>query len=214
MTPAPRVAIADEQPTMRASARRLLERDGFAVCGEATDADGAVEVAFRARPDLCLIGVPIPGDVTWATSRIATALPRTPVVLLSASARPADLVEVIRAGAAGYLLKDMNAERLATALRGVLAGEAAIPRALVACLVREFQTQGRRCTIAREQGGADLTARETEVMELMCDGLTTGAIAEGLHVSPVTVRRHISEIVGKLGVEDREAAVSLVAGQT
>src|SRR5262245_13090862 len=213
MTPAPRVVIADEQPTMRASTRRLLEHDGFAVCGEAIDADGAVEVAFWERPDLCLIGVPIPGDVNWATSRIATALPGTAVVLLTDSESRADLVKAIRAGAVGYLLKDMNEGRLAAALRGVLAGEAAIPRALVACLVREFQTQSRRRTIARERGNVELTARETDVMELMCDGLSTGAIAEDLHVSPVTVRRHISEILGKLGVADREAAVALVAGQ-
>jgi DNA-binding NarL/FixJ family response regulator len=213
MSRAPRVVIADEQPTMRVSTRRLLEQDGFALCGEATDADGVVEVALRERPDLCLIGVPIPGDVTWATSRIATALPRTAVVLLTASESRADLVKAIRAGAVGYLLKDMREERFATALRSVLAGEAAIPRGLVACLVREFQTQGRRRTIAREQGGAELTARETDVMELMCDGLSTGAIAERLHVSPVTVRRHASEIVGKLGVENRKAAVALVGGQ-
>jgi DNA-binding NarL/FixJ family response regulator len=135
------------------------------------------------------------------------------VVLLTASESSADLVNAIRAGAVGYLHKDMNEERLATVLRNVLAGEAAIPRGLVACVVREFQTQGRRRTIAREQGGAEMTARETEVMELMCDGLSTGEIAERLVVSPVTVRRHISEIVAKLGVNDREQAVALLGRQ-
>jgi DNA-binding NarL/FixJ family response regulator len=214
MSRAPRAVIVDDQPTMRASVRRLLERDGFTVCGEAADADGAAEAAFRERPDLCLIGVPIPGDVIWATSQIATAVPQTVVVLLTASEDCDDLVDAIRAGALGYLLKGITQERLASALRRVLAGEAAVPRKLVACLVRELQTQGRRRTIACEHGHADLTARETEVMELMCEGLSTGEIAERLVVSPVTVRRHTSEIVAKLGVDDREAAVALVAGQT
>jgi DNA-binding NarL/FixJ family response regulator len=213
MIRAPSAVIADDQPIMRASARRLLEQDGFTVCGEAYDADGAVEASFREGPDLCLIAVPIPGDVIWATSRIATALPQTAVVLLTASESRADLVDAIRAGAVGYLLKGMSEERLTSVLRGVLAGEAAIPREMVGCLVRELQTQGRRRTIAGEHGRADLTARETEVMELMCEGLTTGEIAERLVVSPVTVRRHISEVVGKLGVDDREEAVALVAAQ-
>jgi DNA-binding NarL/FixJ family response regulator len=211
MSRVPRVVIADEHPTTRASARRLLERDGFTVCGEAADADGAVEAAFRERPDLCLIGMPIPGGGMWATARIATALPQTAVVILTASEN--HLVDAIRSGAVGYLLKDMNEKQLASALGGVLAGEAAIPPTLVARLVREFQTQGRRRVIARENGHVDLTARETEVLELMCEGLSTREIAERLLVSPVTVRRHISETVGKLGVDDREAAVALVGGQ-
>jgi DNA-binding NarL/FixJ family response regulator len=213
MSRAPRAVIADDQPTMLASAMQLLERNGFMVCGEAYDAAGAVEAAFREDPDICLIGVPIPGDLIWAISQIATALPETAVVLLTAAQSRAELVDAIRAGAVGYLRKGMNEERLGSALRGVLSGEAAIPGELVGCLVRELQTQGRRRTIAGEHGRADLTARETEVMELLCEGRSTCEIAERLLVSPVTVRRHISEIVGKLGVDDREAAVALVGGQ-
>src|SRR5262245_45377831 len=199
---------------MRVSLRRLLERDRFSVCGEAADADAAVAAAFRESPDLCLIGMPIRGGGLWATAQIATALPRTSVVFLAASDSRDDLLDAIRAGAVGYLLTGMNEGRLANALRGVLAGEAAIPRSLVSRLVLELQAQGRGRTIASENGRVDLTTREAEVMQLMCAGLSTRAIAERLHLSPVTVRRHISEIVGKLGVEDREAAVSLVAGQT
>lgn len=213
MRRAPRVVIADEQPTMRVSVRRLLERDGFTVCAEASDADAAVAAALRESPDLCLIGMPIRGGGLWATAQIATALPRTSVVILTASEGRVDLLEAIRAGAVGYLLTGMNEERLASALRGVLAGEAAIPRTLVARLVLELQAQGRGRMIASENGRVDLTTRETEVMQLMCEGLGTGEMAECLFVSPVTVRRHISEIVAKLGVDDREAAVALVGGE-
>lgn len=213
MSRAPRVVIADEQPTMRVSVRQLLERDAFTICGEASDAAAAVAAAFRESPDLCLISLPIRGDGMWATGQIATALPQTSVVILTTSESRVDLLDAIRAGAVGYLLTGMNDERLTSALRGVLAGEAAIPRTLVARLVLELQTHARGRMIASENGPVDLTNRETEVMELMCEGLSTGEMAERLVVSPVTVRRHISEIVGKLGVDDREAAVALVGGR-
>jgi DNA-binding NarL/FixJ family response regulator len=195
---------------LRASVRRVLERDGFEVCGEASDAEAALEAAIRERPDICLIGVVMPGSGIRATRRIATALPETAVVILTASESRDDLVGAIKAGAVGYLLKSANQEELPSVLRGVLAGEAAIPRTLVARLVSELQTQGRRRGIVGAKG---LTPREWEVMELMCEGLGTAEIAERLFVSPVTVRRHISAIRRKLGVKARAEAVALVEGQ-
>jgi DNA-binding NarL/FixJ family response regulator len=213
VTRVPRVLIADKQPTIRAGVRRLLEQDGFEVCGEASDAEAAVEGALRERPDICLIGVVMPGSGIRATRRIATELPETAVVILTGSERHDHLVGAIRAGAVGYLLKSADQEELPSILRGVLAGEAAIPRKLVARLVRELQTHGRRRAIAGEKGGADLTPREWDVLGLMCEGLDTGESAERLVISPVTVRRHVSKILRKLGVEDRDAAVALVEGQ-
>jgi DNA-binding NarL/FixJ family response regulator len=210
---APRVVIADEQPTIRAAVRRPLERDGFEVCGEAADGEAAVEAALRERPDICLIGVPAPRSGRRATKQIATALPETAIVILTASESRDELVGAIKAGAVGYLLKSEKQDELPSILRGVLAGEAAIPRKLVAPLVRELQTHGRRRAIAGERGSAELTAREWEVMELMCEGLDTAEIAERLIVSPVTVRRHVSGILRKLGVKDRGEAVALVEGQ-
>jgi DNA-binding NarL/FixJ family response regulator len=208
-----RVVIADGQPTMRAAVRRLLERDGFTVCGEASDAEGAVAEAVRKAPDLCLIGMPIQGGIMSATEQIAAALPQTSIVILTASESRVDLLDAIRAGAVGYLLTGMNDERFASALRGVIAGEAGIPRALVTYLVSELQAQDRGRMIESENGPVDLTIRETQVMRLMCESLSTAEIAERLLVAPVTVRRHISDVVGKLGVDDRETAVALVAGQ-
>lgn len=198
---------------MRVAVGRLLERDGFTVCGEASDADGAVTEALRESPDLCLISMPIRGGVMAATAQIATALPQTAVVILTASESRIDLLDAIRAGAVGYLLTEMNEERLAHALRGVIAGEAGIPRALVASLVSELQAQTRGRMIESENGRVDLTTRETQVMQLVCESLSTAEIAERLRVAPVTVRRHISDVVGKLGVNDRQTAVALVAGQ-
>jgi DNA-binding NarL/FixJ family response regulator len=198
---------------MRASVRRLLERDGFEVCGEASDAEAALEAAIRERPDICLIGVVMPGSGIRATRRIATALPETAVVILTASERRDHLVGAIKAGAVGYLLKSANQNELPNVLRAVLAGEASIPRKMVVSLVQELQTHGRRRAIVGEKGRADLTVREWEVMELMCEGLDTAEIAERLVVSPVTVRRHVSGILRKLGVKDRAEAVALVEGQ-
>jgi DNA-binding NarL/FixJ family response regulator len=213
MSAAPRVLIADEQPTIRAAVRRLLEQDGFTVCGEASDAESAVDAARGQRPDICLIGELMPGSGIRATRRITTALPETAVVILTASESREHLVDAIRAGAVGYLLKGMDPEQVPSVLRGVLAGEAAIPRTLVARLVGEMHTHGRRRVIAGKRGSVDLTGREWEVLELMCDGLGTAEIAERLFVSPVTVRRHISAIRGKLGVKARAEAVALVEGQ-
>ena len=213
MSRGPRVLIADTQPTVRTSVRRLLEGEGFEVCGEFADAGDAVEAALRERPDLCLIDVLIPGDGIRATRRIATELPKTPVVILTASEKRDHLIDAIRAGAAGYLLKHMNPERLPSMLRGALRGEAAIAPVLVTRLVREFQTQWRRRVIAVGRRHVDLTARESEVMELMCEGLRNGEIAERLFISPVTVRRHISRVLSKLAVKDREQAVAVLRGQ-
>jgi DNA-binding NarL/FixJ family response regulator len=100
--------------------------------------------------------------------------------------------------------------RLSHALRGTLAGEPAFPRRLLPRLVDEFRTQGRRRTIVVEEGSAEVTGREWEVLQLLHSGLTTAQVAERLWVSPVTVRRHIAEAVKKLGVADRESAFQLI----
>jgi DNA-binding NarL/FixJ family response regulator len=133
-------------------------------------------------------------------------------VVLTGSENRDDLSDAIRAGASGYLLKSMNPDRLAPALRGVLAGEAAIPRFLVAELVRDLQTNGKQHVIAGKNGRAELTGREWEILGLMCDGLSGPRIAKRLSLSPVTVRRHCAEIVRKLGVGSRNEAITLMAG--
>jgi DNA-binding NarL/FixJ family response regulator len=126
--------------------------------------------------------------------------------MLTVSCNDADLFDALRAGAAGYLLKDTDPTRLPHALRGVIAGEAALPRALVARLIDEFRNRGQRMRCAGRLG-AELSARQWEVLHLMRDGLSTAEMAERLFVSPVTVRRHVSTIMQRLQVLDRQAAV-------
>ena len=135
--------------------------------------------------------------------------------MLTVSQNDTDLFDSLRAGAAGYLLKDTDPERLPHALRGVLAGEAAVPRRLVSRVLDEFRTHGRRRRLPLVgRRGRELTSREWEVLEMLREGLTTAQIAERLFVSPVTVRRHISAILSKLEVPDRESALRLLEAES
>ena len=121
------------------------------------------------------------------------------------------MLDVVRAGAVGYLLKDMDPERLRFALLGVTQGEAALPRVLVARLMLEFRLRdSRRRLVAARGNEAELTCREWDVLSLLADGASTQEIAASLGVSAVTVRRHISGVLRKLGVNSREAAVELL----
>jgi DNA-binding NarL/FixJ family response regulator len=191
--------------------RAALEQGGFFVCAEADDGPGAVEAAFRERPDICLLDVHMPGGGIAAASEITRSLPETAVVMLTVSREDDDLFDALRAGARGYLLKDIEPAGLRVALRGVLRGEAALPRALVGKVVEQLRRRaprGRLLTVGGRR--AELTSREGDVLDLLAQGLTTAEIAARLLVSPVTVRRHIGEIRRKLEAPDRETALRLL----
>ena len=204
-----RVLIADDHAATRAGVRESVQDGGFEVCAEAANAQDAIDLALSERPDVCLLDVHMPGEGIRAAMAITQALPDCAVVMLTVSRNDSDLFHSLRAGAAGYLLKDTNPGRLPDALRGVIAGEAAVPRPLVARLIHEFRDRGTRRLPLIGGRGVELTSREWEVLDLMGDGLTTAQIAERLFVSPVTVRRHISSIVEKLGAPDRASAIRL-----
>jgi DNA-binding NarL/FixJ family response regulator len=206
-----RVLIADDHPPTRAGVRLALERGGFVVCAQAADAPTAIEGARRERPDVCLLDINMPGGGIRAAETIARELPETAVVMLTVSRTDSDLFDALRAGASGYLLKDIDATRLPLALYGVLEGEAALPRRLVALVIEEFRERRRRRRIPLAgRRSAELTDREWEVLELMRDGLSTDEIAARLFISPVTVRTHVSAILRKLHVQTRAAAVALL----
>jgi DNA-binding NarL/FixJ family response regulator len=206
----PTVLVADDHPPTRAGVRLALANGGFTVC-EVGDAQSAVEAAVRERPDICLLDIHMPGSGIAAAAQISGLLPDAAIVMLTVSRDDSDLFDALRAGASGYLLKDIDPARLPLALEGVLAGEAALPRGLVARLVQEFRTRARsKRRLAGAPPGAQLTDREWDVLELLREGLSTAQIASRLAIAPVTVRRHVSEILRKLRVTDRAAAVRLL----
>jgi DNA-binding NarL/FixJ family response regulator len=211
----PRVLVADDHPPTRAGVRRVLEQDGFVVCAEEADAAGAVEAALRERPDVCLLDVRMPGGGgVAAAAEIARRLPETRLVMLTVSRDDDDLFDALRAGASGYLLKDIERSKLPEALRSVLDGEAQLPANLVARVLDEFRGRLTRQRVLLERRPAvDLRPREWEVLELLRDGLTTAEIAARLFIAEVTVRSHVSAILRKLRVPDRKAAVRLLANR-
>lgn len=208
MTAPLRVVIADDHIPTRMGVRLALERHGFVVCAEEGSGPAAVAAAVREQPDVCLLDVHMPGGGIAAAAEIGERVPDAAVVMLTVSRDDADLFEALKAGARGYLLKDMNPDRLGIALEAVLEGEAALPRTLVARLVDEFRVRSRRGRFALvRRRPTDLTSREWEVLELLREGRSTAEIASALFLSKTTVRRHISSILKKLRVETRAEAV-------
>jgi DNA-binding NarL/FixJ family response regulator len=203
-----RVLLADDHVALRSGTRMALEDAGFEVCAEAGDARTAVEAALREKPDIALLDINMPGDGIEAAAEISRVLPETAVVMLTISEDDDDLFNAIRAGAVGYLLKGTDPDRLPHALRGVLAGEAAIPRQLVRRVIEELGDRRRRKVQLLDGTGVELTAREWEILALLREGCKTSVIADRLGISSVTVRRHVSGILAKLDVPDREAAVA------
>jgi DNA-binding NarL/FixJ family response regulator len=206
-----RILIADDHPPTRAGVRMALERDGWEVCAEVGNAGDAVSAAERERPDLCLIDIGMPGNGLRAVSGIARRLPGTPIVMLTISRSSDDLFDALRAGASGYLLKDMDPVMLPPALRAAVAGEAALPGSLTARLIEEFRHRGaggRSITVAGRT--VELTPRERDVIELLSKGLTTSQMASRLFLSDVTVRRHMSSVMHKLDASSREELKRLV----
>ena len=208
----PRIVIADHQLPIRAGVRVALERDGFIVAAEEETAPGAVAAALRDPPDVCLLDVDMPGGGIEAAETITSQLPGTQVVMLGESANDEDVFAALEAGASGYLLKGMDPARLGTALRDVLNGRAALPRALTARLIAEFRARAQQgTTLLTRPAAGDLTRREWEVLDCLRDGLSTRRTAKRLFISETTVRRHVGSILKKLDVPTRETAVAAAA---
>jgi len=206
-----RVLIADDHAPTRDDLVRILDADArFAVCADAADAAEAVEAARRERPDLCLVDIRMPGNGIAAAWEITACLPATRVVMLTVSRDDGDLFAALRAGARGYLPKDLPADRITDALAIVIEGEVAMPPELVARLAEELRDSApRRRGLLHTAAGVRLTSREWEVLELMRRGMTTAEIARRLFISQATVRSHIASTLAKLRVPDRRAAIRM-----
>jgi DNA-binding NarL/FixJ family response regulator len=205
-----RVLIADDHAPTREDLRRALKDGGLTVCAEAADAAHAVRFALETEPDICLLDIRMPGGGVAAAWEIAARLPTTKIVMLTVSDDDAHLFSALRAGAVGYLIKDLDFRRLPQALEDAAAGKAAIPRALVSRMVTQFQSTDprfRTTTLGGEEGSR-LTSREWDVLAALADGLSTREIAKRLQLKPSGIRAHISALVHKLGVADRKEAIA------
>jgi DNA-binding NarL/FixJ family response regulator len=207
------VVLADAQVATRVGIRAVLEPEGLRVVGEADSAADALVQVLRTRPDVCLLSSSLAGGAIEVTRMIKEQAPATRVVLLSSATHDEELFGALRAGADGYLLMSTSPARLPHAIRGVVAGEAALPRSLTAALIKEFRDQGhrRRLRLDGDRDPVELTAREFEVLERLRRSERTAEIAGRLEISEVTVRRHISSIVAKLGAPDRRTALEMIA---
>jgi DNA-binding NarL/FixJ family response regulator len=208
-----RIIIADDHARMRGRIREALESNGCEVAGEGASAEDAVRLAVEHRPDVALLDIHMPGNGIRAAREIVRSAPEVAVVMLTQSAEDDDLFDSLRAGASGYLLKDTDPTTLADELRSVLAGEPAMSPRLVARIMDEFRAPAKRRFARRSVAAAKLSAREWEVMQLLGEGLSTEEVARRLFLSATTVRVHVSSVLKKLRVKDRESAFRLLQGE-
>jgi DNA-binding NarL/FixJ family response regulator len=203
------VIIADDDALARRMVRDALQAAGLVVVADAADGRQAVELARYYRPDVVLMDVIMPVmDGIKATERITEESPDTHVVMLTGSDEDELGYLGLRAGAVGFITKDVSVEAIPRAVRGVKAGEAAFSRQLSRRLVERLQSLPDG-GIGVRPVRSELTPREWEVLDLLCEGKGTAEIAEALVVSLETVRSHIKNMLRKLDVSSREEAVAL-----
>jgi DNA-binding NarL/FixJ family response regulator len=208
---APAVVIAASDSATLAGMRIALVGESVRVRAEARSLRELVQAVERYAPDVCLIDAELERGGVRAAAEIVARAPRVAVVLLAAEADEEQFLDAMRAGAAGYVPKNVAPVRLPNIVRAVMKGEPAVPRSLVMPLIHEYRQRGARRHLAVPNGrGVDLTSREWQVLDFMREGLSTRQIAARLLISEVTVRRHISSVLKKLDVETRADALKLL----
>jgi DNA-binding NarL/FixJ family response regulator len=202
-----RVAIADDQALVRAGFRMILESDDLIeVVGEASDGEQAIAVVRRAQPDVVLMDVRMPVlDGIEATRRVLSSGVSPKVIILTTFDLDEYVFAALRAGASGFLLKDVSPEQLIAAVRLVAAGEALLAPSVTRRLIERFASAEKAPAV--ELTG--LTPREREVLTLMARGFSNAELAEKLTLSEATVKTHVARVLSKLGLRDRVQAVVL-----
>ena len=209
---AARVLIVDDHPLTRDALSALLVQQGFDVVGDAADGEAAIARARELNPDIVLLDLTMPGmDGLTALPAICEAAPDCEVVVLTASDAEENLLDAIRAGASGYLLKTEPPEQIAAFLRGVARGDAALSGGVARRLLERVREGGRLSGVPAEITRA-LSAREVEVLLLLDEHLGTDEIAQRLFISEHTVRSHVKSLLKKLGVSSRREALERLAG--
>jgi two-component system, NarL family, response regulator LiaR len=198
-----RIVIADDHDLVRQGIRGFLETHAdLAIVGEAGDAAGAVALCAEHTPDVALVDLVMPGGGIEATRAIRSASPKTEVVLLTSFEDVQQIVAAVQAGALSCLLKDVDADALADALRKAAQGEAVLHPRIAARLMDAMRRGVEPGSAALES----LSQRERETLALVAEGLSNQMIAERLGIGEKTVKTHVSNVLGKLNVSDRTQA--------
>jgi len=209
-TPAVRLVVADDHDVVRTGFAGLLAtQPDFTVVGTAADGAEAIRISREQAPDVVLMDIRMPGmdgiEATRRLTRPSAAGPR--VLILTTFDLDEYVYDAIRAGASGFLLKDVTAERLFDAVRVIAAGDALLAPAVTRRLIAEFATLHRQPDRPPPAAIAALTPRETQVLRLIAEGLSNPEIAHRLTVTEETVKTHVSRLLSKLGLRDRTQAV-------
>jgi DNA-binding NarL/FixJ family response regulator len=206
-----RLVLADDQLLLRTGFRMILGAEpDFAVVGEAADGRAAVEAARQSRADVVLMDIRMPGmDGIEATRLLAGPGVEDPVKVLILTTFDLDeyIVEALRAGASGFLLKDVPPEELVAAIRIIARGDALLGPSITRKVLDRFARNLPAADAARPAALAELTDRELDVLKLMARGLSNAEIADALDVSEATVKTHVSRVLSKLELRDRVQAV-------
>jgi DNA-binding NarL/FixJ family response regulator len=207
-----RLLVVDDHPVVRQGLRTFLEtRPDFEVVGEAADGETAIAEAARLKPDVILMDLVMPGvDGLEAIGRIRAAEPAARILVLTSFASADQVLPALRAGAAGYLLKDAAPAEVEAAIRAVHRGEGLLDPAITATVLAEVSRPTAEAN-ETDAGFASLTRREREVLGLLGRGMTNAAIARELFVAEKTVKTHVSSILAKLRLADRTQAALYAA---
>jgi DNA-binding NarL/FixJ family response regulator len=205
-----RVMVVDDHALVRSAIGSAIAAPDLEVVAEAATAEDALKDALNVRPDVILVDVDLPGMSGLSLVReLAPRLPDTLFIMLTVSTDERDVVAAFRAGASGYLTKDLSPGALQQAVRGATRGELAVGRKLATRLVRRLVHDVRISSAAAADGTlAGLTAREAEVLRLLAEGLTDREIGGALTISPRTVENHVSSVLRKLGARNRAEAAA------
>lgn len=206
-----RVLIVDDHDLFRTGLRNLLEEQGVIVSGEAASGTDAVRSVREITPDVVVMDLNMPGmGGVEATRHIAAIAPLTRVVVLTISDEDADVMDAILAGACGYLLKDSSIDELMAGIRAAWRGESLISPGIAAKVLQRVRATSAQPEIA-DTIRSELSDREIQVLKLIANGKDNAVIAAELHISPKTVKNHISNILMKLQIDNRiQAAVYAV----